>query len=104
VVDCNEHARAGSGGVAPPRGILRRHARRRGRVSAMPATTNLRQGEAPSDQWQECIDIVDALPQQELPQRAAVIEQLLRNPSGAIRMQALHLGSVAMSDAQLVGY
>ncbi|HWS71932.1 MAG TPA: HEAT repeat domain-containing protein, partial [Thermoanaerobaculia bacterium] len=58
----------------------------------------------PADEWQECIALVDALPQQELPQRAAAIEQLLRNPSAGIRQQALHLGSVVLPDEQLVDH
>jgi HEAT repeat protein len=59
---------------------------------------------APVDEWQECVGIVEALPRQESSQRAAAIEQLLRNASATIRKQALHLGSVLLSEAQLVDY
>lgn len=56
----------------------------------------------PEDEWQVCVALVDALPNQALPQRVAAIGQLLRNPSTAIRQQALHLGSAVLADEQLV--
>jgi len=54
--------------------------------------------------WDECVQLLNHLPQMPIGRRQEAIELLARNPSPWIRQQALHMGAALLPDQQLVEF
>jgi HEAT repeat protein len=54
--------------------------------------------------WQECIELLDNLPQMVLEERIEAIEKLIRNPSPGIRSRSLRMGAAAIPDERIKEY
>lgn len=54
--------------------------------------------------WQECIELLDSLPQMVLEERIDAIEKLIRNPSPGIRSRSLRMGAAAIPDERIKEY
>ena len=54
--------------------------------------------------WQECIELLDKLPQMPMDERIDAIERLIRNPSPGIRSRSLRMGAAAIPDERLKSY
>ncbi len=54
--------------------------------------------------WEECMELLEQLPELPLDSRVESIERLIRNPSPGIRERALRLGAAVLTDEQLTQY
>lgn len=54
--------------------------------------------------WQECIELLDHLPQMPIEERIEAIEKLIRNPSPGIRSRSLRMGAAAIPDERIKEY
>lgn len=54
--------------------------------------------------WEECMKLLEQLPELPLESRVESIERLVRNPSPGIRERALRLGAAVLTDEQVTQY
>ncbi|PWT94081.1 MAG: hypothetical protein C5B54_00595 [Acidobacteria bacterium] len=54
--------------------------------------------------WEQCMEILDAIPAMPVEQRRESVAKLIRNPSPGIRQRAIQVGAQLLPDEQLVTY
>lgn len=60
--------------------------------------------ELPQPTWEECMELLERLPEMGLDERAVAMETLIRNSSPGIRQRALRVGVAILPDETLVEY